>query len=101
MEYIRLKNSLGYESLTPRPNYQEIFKRRNLDVKKDGLGIKIMSGKINSAQVTEELINRIKLMESERALMGVGSRNKPLELLKIRKSARRSNRSSRRNSVQR
>lgn len=49
LEYIQLKNSLGYEALTPRPNYQEIFKRRNLDVKKDNLGLKIMGGKLTSA----------------------------------------------------
>ena len=49
LERIQQKNNLGYECLTPRPNYQEIFKRRNLDVKSDKLGIRINAGKLSSS----------------------------------------------------
>jgi hypothetical protein len=64
LEMCDKKAHLGYHDMTPRPDYREIFKRRDFKHFKDDFLMKILRQEMSSAEVVDQMIDVIKAYEA-------------------------------------
>lgn len=65
LERTEKRHYLGFLDMTPRPNYREIFNRRQFTHYKEDLPLKIAQQHFSTSDVIEELIDMIKAIESK------------------------------------
>lgn len=59
------RQHLGIHDMTPRPDYREIFKRREFRHFKDDFLLKILRQELTSTEVVEQVIDVVKVLESK------------------------------------
>jgi regulator of replication initiation timing len=77
---------LGLQDMTPRPDYREIFRRREFKHFKDDFSLKIMQQEYTTADVVEQLIDVVKAYESKHHFTAGSNRVMPESLTNIRQS---------------
>lgn len=76
LENVEKRQHLGLHDMTPRPDYREIFKRREFKHFKENFTLKIMQQEFSTSDIVEQMIDVVKAYESRLYFTG-GTNNSP------------------------
>lgn len=80
------RQHLGFHDMTPRPDYREIFKRREFKHFKEDFILKIMQQEYSTVDIVEQLIDVVKAYESKLHFTGGSNRVMPESLNNLKLS---------------